>query len=58
MSKPAILELLNWIAMRGALTGRLSKIHGNYHISDFEYGVGAARAHNQSATRSEFRRAG
>jgi protocatechuate 4,5-dioxygenase beta chain len=26
------VELLNWIAMRGALTGRVSKLHGNYHI--------------------------
>jgi protocatechuate 4,5-dioxygenase, beta chain len=26
------VELLNWIAMRGALTGRVGKIHSNYHI--------------------------
>jgi len=26
------VELLNWIAMRGALTGKVSKIHSNYHI--------------------------
>ncbi len=26
------VELLTWIAMRGALTGRVSKLHGNYHI--------------------------
>jgi protocatechuate 4,5-dioxygenase, beta chain len=26
------VELLNWIAMRGALTGRVSKVHGNYHV--------------------------
>jgi len=26
------VELLNWIAMRGALTGRVSKLHSNYHI--------------------------
>ena len=26
------VEILNWIAMRGALTGRVSKIHDNYHI--------------------------
>ncbi len=25
-------ELINWIAMRGALTGHVSKLHGNYHI--------------------------
>src|SRR5207244_12653835 len=26
------VELLNWIAMRGALTGRVSQVHANYHI--------------------------
>lgn len=26
------VELLNWLAMRGALTGQVSKIHSNYHI--------------------------
>jgi protocatechuate 4,5-dioxygenase beta chain len=26
------VELLNWIAMRGALTGDVSEIHRNYHI--------------------------
>jgi protocatechuate 4,5-dioxygenase beta chain len=26
------VELLNWVAMRGALTGQVSKIHSNYHI--------------------------
>jgi len=26
------VELLNWIAMRGALTGDVSRVHGNYHI--------------------------
>jgi protocatechuate 4,5-dioxygenase beta chain len=26
------VELLNWIAMRGALTGQVSKVHDNYHI--------------------------
>ncbi len=26
------VELLNWIAMRGALTGHASRIHSNYHI--------------------------
>jgi protocatechuate 4,5-dioxygenase beta chain len=23
---------LNWVAMRGALTGRVSELHRNYHI--------------------------
>jgi protocatechuate 4,5-dioxygenase beta chain len=26
------VELLNWIAMRGALTGRVEQVHCNYHI--------------------------
>jgi protocatechuate 4,5-dioxygenase beta chain len=26
------VELLNWIAMRGALTGHVAKLHQNYHI--------------------------
>jgi protocatechuate 4,5-dioxygenase beta chain len=26
------VELLNWVAMRGALTGRVSELHRNYHI--------------------------
>jgi protocatechuate 4,5-dioxygenase beta chain len=26
------VEFLNWIAMRGALTGRVSELHRNYHI--------------------------
>jgi len=26
------VELLNWIAMRGALTGHVTKLHQNYHI--------------------------
>ncbi len=26
------VELLNWLAMRGALNGRVSRVHGNYHV--------------------------
>jgi protocatechuate 4,5-dioxygenase, beta chain len=26
------VELLNWIAMRGALVGDVGKVHGNYHV--------------------------
>jgi protocatechuate 4,5-dioxygenase beta chain len=26
------VEILNWIAMRGALTGKVTKVHSNYHI--------------------------
>jgi protocatechuate 4,5-dioxygenase beta chain len=26
------VEFLNWMAMRGALTGRVTELHRNYHI--------------------------
>jgi protocatechuate 4,5-dioxygenase beta chain len=26
------IELLNWLAARGALTGRVIELHRNYHI--------------------------
>jgi protocatechuate 4,5-dioxygenase beta chain len=26
------VEFLNWMAMRGALTGQVSEVHRNYHI--------------------------
>ena len=26
------IELLNWVAARGALTGQVSELHRNYHI--------------------------
>ncbi|HEY5965554.1 MAG TPA: class III extradiol dioxygenase family protein [Xanthobacteraceae bacterium] len=26
------VELLNWVAMRGALTGKVSEVHRNYHV--------------------------
>jgi protocatechuate 4,5-dioxygenase beta chain len=26
------VEFLNWMAMRGALTGRVTEVHRNYHI--------------------------
>jgi protocatechuate 4,5-dioxygenase, beta chain len=26
------VELLNWIAMRGALTGHVTRVHSNYHV--------------------------
>jgi protocatechuate 4,5-dioxygenase beta chain len=25
-------ELMTWIAARGALTGRVAKVHSNYHV--------------------------
>jgi protocatechuate 4,5-dioxygenase, beta chain len=26
------VEFLNWMAMRGALTGKVTEVHRNYHI--------------------------
>ena len=26
------IEFLNWMAMRGALTGKVAQVHRNYHI--------------------------
>ena len=33
-------ELVNWLAMRGALTGKVSKIHGGYNIPISNTGAG------------------
>lgn len=32
LSGSQVVELLNWVVMRGALTGRVSKLHSNYHV--------------------------
>ncbi len=47
------VELLNWIAMRGALTGRVAKLHSNYHvpISNTASAVLAMENHGQAALR-------
>ena len=34
------VEFLNWLAMRGALTGRVSKLHSHYHIPISNTGSG------------------
>jgi protocatechuate 4,5-dioxygenase beta chain len=51
------VELLNWIAMRGALTGRVSKVHSNYHIPISNTASALLVLENQAAVR-EFRKAG
>jgi protocatechuate 4,5-dioxygenase beta chain len=52
------VELLNWIAMRGALTGRVSKVHGNYHIPISNTASALLVLDNHATTRAEYRRAG
>jgi protocatechuate 4,5-dioxygenase beta chain len=50
------VELLNWIAMRGALTGRVSKIHSNYHVPISN--TASALLVLENATPAEMRKAG
>ncbi len=45
------VELLNWIAMRGALTGRVSRVHGNYHIPISNTATGLLVLENQPPLR-------
>jgi hypothetical protein len=42
------VEFLNWMAMRGALTGRVTELHRNYHVPISKHrcghrGVGKSR---------------
>ncbi len=53
------VEILNWIAMRGALTGKVSKIHSNYHIPISNTASALLVLANQEhAARPELRKAG
>jgi protocatechuate 4,5-dioxygenase, beta chain len=53
------VELLNWIAMRGALTGRVSQVHANYHIPISNTASALLVLDNASAAhRAEYRKAG
>ena len=53
------VELLNWIAMRGALTGRVSKVHSNYHIPISNTASALLVLDNQTrAMEREYRKAG
>lgn len=53
------VELLNWITMRGALTGRVSKVHSNYHIPISNTASALLVLDNHPiGTQAEYRRAG
>ena len=52
------VELLNWIAMRGALTGRVSKVHSNYHIPISNTASALLVLDNHPAKQTEYRKAG
>ena len=52
------VELLNWITMRGVLTGRVSKVHGNYHIPISNTASALLVLDNQAVKQTELRRAG
>ena len=43
------VELLNWLAMRGALTGRVAQIHRNYHIPISNTATGLLALANEPA---------
>jgi protocatechuate 4,5-dioxygenase, beta chain len=52
------VELLNWIAMRGALTGRVGKVHGNYHVPISNTASALLVMENEPVARpTEFRKA-
>jgi protocatechuate 4,5-dioxygenase, beta chain len=53
------VELLNWITMRGALIGEVSKIHSNYHIPISNTASALLVLRNRAAAReTEYRKAG
>jgi protocatechuate 4,5-dioxygenase beta chain len=53
------VELLNWIVMRGALTGEVSKIHSNYHIPISNTASALLVLSNRAATReTKYRKTG
>jgi protocatechuate 4,5-dioxygenase beta chain len=52
------VELLNWIAMRGALTGAVSKVHGNYHIPISNTASALLVLENHAASDTGLRKAG
>jgi protocatechuate 4,5-dioxygenase beta chain len=53
------VELLNWLATRGALLGRVKLVHRNYHIPISNTATGLLLLENRSAgAGTEFRKAG
>lgn len=51
------VELLNWLAMRGALIGRVAQIHRNYHIPISNTATGLLVLENEPAAASQPQRA-
>jgi protocatechuate 4,5-dioxygenase beta chain len=52
------VELLNWIAMRGALTGHVAKVHANYHIAISNTASALlVLSNNAEAARTQYRKA-
>jgi protocatechuate 4,5-dioxygenase beta chain len=51
------VELLNWIAMRGALTGHAAKIHSNYHIPISNTASALLVLENRTQADAQFRKA-
>jgi protocatechuate 4,5-dioxygenase beta chain len=51
------VELLNWIAMRGALTGAVSKLHSTYHIP-ISNTASAVLLMENNGVAAEYRKAG
>jgi len=45
------VELLNWLVMRGALTGRVSQVHRNYHIPISNTATGLLVLQNHAETK-------
>jgi len=45
------VELLNWVAMRGALTGKVSEVHRNYHIPISNTAAATVVLNNQAIER-------
>jgi protocatechuate 4,5-dioxygenase, beta chain len=44
------VELLTWIAMRGALPGRVTQIHRNYHVPISNTATGLLVLENSAST--------
>jgi len=47
------VELLNWVAMRGALTGKVSEAHRNYHIPISNTAAATLVLNNQAVSRRQ-----
>jgi protocatechuate 4,5-dioxygenase beta chain len=52
------VEFLNWITMRGALTGRVTKVHSNYHVPISNTAGATLILANEPAGATQYRKAG